>query len=67
MLALFNVAGNLAYFQPATQSVRTCGGEENADKAVDDKDSKSCTTTSDTKTPAWWQVDLGDIKSINSV
>ena len=69
ILKVLNFAGNLAYFQPATQSAtsgleQTCG----ASLAVDDSlISKACAKNADILTPAWWQVDLGALKSVASV
>ena len=67
-LSAVNIAGNLAYYQPATQSAtyNQGGVDLGAALAVDDQISTFSYTGYST-TPTWWQLDLGGLATVDSV
>ena len=67
---IVNLAGNLAYYQPATQSAtyQQDDFDYGAALAVDYNPTGTYSYTSTTSgTPAWWQVDLGALASVQNI
>ena len=70
---MYHVSGDVAYYQPATQSgiyTGTSGVPGIAAYAVDyDPSYQTCAypNNDNDNSPAWWQIDLGDLYSVTSV